>query len=266
MTEGPDVSRPQIRTGTRPDATPPAFSRGKLAVVILLVGGMVGAGVNVFTHWVGWDEARETNRPRRGFGEAEAPIEDDETAPRPREPEDLPDDPDSPGPLPTLHVVTDFELIDSDGKPFGRKDLLGKVWVADFIYTYCSGPCPKMSAAMADLHREPAFRDVRFVSISIDPSRDTPESLREYAANYQADVARWKFLTGDRAAIARLAKEGFLQADDAGDPLLHSVQFLLVDREGRLRGTYLGTSPNMQKRLRRHLNRLLAEEGGGAGK
>lgn len=240
----------------------PASSRGTLAVLILLVAGVVGAGVNVATHWIGRDGAPAPPRATTGDDEDAG---DDEAAPttrRVREPEDLPDDPDPPGPLPVLNAVIDFTLTEADGKPFGLKDLLGRVWVADFIYTYCAGPCPKMSAAMRDLHLDYAAKDVRFVSISCDPERDTPEGLREYGANYQADPARWKFLTGDRKLVGRLAKEGFLQADDAGDPLLHSVQFLLVDREGRLRGTYLGTSPNMRARLRRHLDRLLTEERG----
>lgn len=228
-----------------------------LAVAILLLAGVVGASVNVFWH---------LRRAQAKAGAERAPTKivgedgEDEASPKMID-DDLFDPPDAPGPLPVLNErPVRFALIDSSGRAATEKDFLGRVWVADFIYTYCSGPCPLMSSAMAELHRDYAGKPVRFASFTCDPERDTPEALREYAALQQADPKTWRFLTGPLEELRRLASEDFLQQTDAGDPLLHSTRFLLVDREGRLRGTYVGTSPKQVGRLRRHLDRLLAEE------
>jgi protein SCO1 len=215
--------------------------------------------VNVAHHWAGGDPPPKPPATEKGDDEGE------ERVPRPRPPrpvttEDVPDTPDPPGPLPIFDTTIRFSLVDQDGLPVSHDDLLGKIWVAGFVYTYCSGPCPMLSSAMAKLHRTFDRPDVRFVSVSCDPERDTSASLRDYAETYQADTSRWKFLTGDRRVIGSLAKVGFLQADDENDPLLHSNNLMLVDAKGRMRGYYDGRSPNMMKRLERHLGRLLQEE------
>jgi cytochrome oxidase Cu insertion factor (SCO1/SenC/PrrC family) len=112
--------------------------------------------------------------------------------------------------LPVYGAVPNFALIDQLGRAIRRVDLEGKVWLASFIYTHCPDECPLMTAEMAQLHSDLAHRvDLRFVSISVDPERDTPTVLAQYAERFNANPDRWLFLTGDKVAIYRLAREGF---------------------------------------------------------
>jgi cytochrome oxidase Cu insertion factor (SCO1/SenC/PrrC family) len=112
--------------------------------------------------------------------------------------------------LPVYGAVPDFALIDQRGRPVRRADLEGKVWIASFIFTNCPDECPLMTAEMARLQSDLAhIDDLRLVSISVDPDRDTPAVLSQYAERFNADSGRWFFLTGDKRAIYRLAKEGF---------------------------------------------------------
>lgn len=175
-------------------------------------------------------------------------------------------------PLEALSVygaVPDFSLIERSGRRVGRGDLLGQVWVADLVYTSCTETCPLQTAAMAalqqDLGRQAA---VRLVSITVDPTRDTPRVLARYAERYRADPARWLFLTGTREDIHRLAQEGLrlaavqLDTDERRDgtgPLLHSARFVLVDRQARVRGYYESTDAAALQRLRRDIDRLVRE-------
>ena len=115
--------------------------------------------------------------------------------------------------------LPDFSLTDRSRRTVTRADLLGTVWVANFIYTRCTDTCPLQSARMAALQRDfPAERGLRFVSITVDPKRDTPAVLAKYAAGYDADRDRWWFLTGDKQAIYALIQEGFrLSVEDPSD-------------------------------------------------
>jgi cytochrome oxidase Cu insertion factor (SCO1/SenC/PrrC family) len=107
-------------------------------------------------------------------------------------------------------VVPEFTLTERSERRVTRNDLLGRVWVVNFFYASCLDTCPLQSAEMANLQRDLADApDVRLVSISVDPDHDTPESLRAYAQRFGADPERWLFLTGDKAAIVRLAQDGF---------------------------------------------------------
>jgi cytochrome oxidase Cu insertion factor (SCO1/SenC/PrrC family) len=112
--------------------------------------------------------------------------------------------------LPIYGSVPDFALTDQRGRPVRRADLEGKVWIASFIFTNCAEECPLMIADMAQLQSDLALvADFRLVSISVDPERDTPTVLSQYADRFEADSERWLFLTGDKRAIYRLAREGF---------------------------------------------------------
>lgn len=146
-----------------------------------------------------------------------------------------------------------FALTDQNGRPFGDADLRGEVYVADFIFTSCAGVCPMMSQNMANLQKE-LPKDVRLVSFTVDPATDTPPVLKKYAARYDADDARWHFLTGTKDAIFDVASGMKLTAlpATADQPILHSEKFLLVDGEGHVRGAYNG-------RERDDLSRLIAD-------
>jgi cytochrome oxidase Cu insertion factor (SCO1/SenC/PrrC family) len=112
--------------------------------------------------------------------------------------------------LPVYGALPDFALVERSGRPVRRSDLEGKLWVASFIFTNCADECPPMTAEMARLQADvAAVEDIRLVSITVDPERDTPAVLSRYAERFTANPERWLFLTGDKEAIYRLAREGF---------------------------------------------------------
>ena len=140
--------------------------------------------------------------------------------------------------LPVLGHLPDFALTNQSGDEVSLATLADRIWVADFIFTTCAGPCPAMSLKMAALQR--TFRrvpEMRLVSFSVNPAVDTPEVLTAYAQRYGAREETWIFLTGDHQKIQSVAAEGFhLGALD--EPIHHSNYFTLVDGQGRLRGYY----------------------------
>ncbi len=175
----------------------------------------------------------------------------------------------TPGPLPVMFSVPEFALTERSKEEVTLADLDGKVWIADFFFTSCAGPCALMSANMAKLQEQLADAgDLRFVSITVDPKRDTPEELRKYASKFKADRGRWLFLTGKREAIYDLcAEKGFrlaapktdAAATDDGHLIVHSTRFVLVDRAGQIRGYYDGTDDDDVKRIAADARRLIEE-------
>ncbi len=166
----------------------------------------------------------------------------------------------APEPLAVFNTIPDFTLTAQDSTEFRSAERLrGHVWIADFIFTTCSGPCPRMSAQMKrvqdGLSGEAA---VRYVSFTVDPAKDTPEALAAYAKRYGADTTRWSFLTGTREDLHALSREAFLLGDVDGS-LNHSTRFVLVDREGRVRGYYGSSEPDVVEALVRDARRLAAE-------
>lgn len=134
--------------------------------------------------------------------------------------------------------VPDFTFIKQDGQPFGLRDMLGKINVIDFIFTSCREECPAMTLKMAELYNlfENA-KDVHFVSISVDPLRDSLSVLQKYVADNGVADERWIFLWHPIDDIAWLSEKGFLLA--AKDlPENHSNRFILVDQTGQIRGYY----------------------------
>src|ERR1700687_1094526 len=112
--------------------------------------------------------------------------------------------------LPVFYDVPEFELTAQNGQPFNSKVLRGKVWVADFIYTTCPGPCPRMTSQMREVQDAVIkMRDVKLVSFPVDPARDTPEVLTEYAKAHGASTADWYFLTGPETTLQALDRDTF---------------------------------------------------------
>ncbi|HKY09308.1 MAG TPA: SCO family protein [Candidatus Binatia bacterium] len=162
-------------------------------------------------------------------------------------------------------AVPDFSLIERSGSPVSLSQLRGKIWVADFIYTTCTDTCPLQTAMMAKLQQEYAGQpEVQFVSFTVDPERDTPKVLAQYADKHQADAARWYFLTGQRDRIMRLIQQGFhlavaalpMEADQGG-MIPHSPRFVLVDKESRIRGYYDSRDLEAFLRLKNHIQLLV---------
>jgi cytochrome oxidase Cu insertion factor (SCO1/SenC/PrrC family) len=154
--------------------------------------------------------------------------------------------------------VPDFKLVDQNAKPFTKKDVSGKVWIADFVFTQCAGPCPLMTMSMVDLQKELAGTPIQLVSISVDPAHDTPAVLKKYAEAMKADEKNWTFATGEPDEVFGLAKGMKIPAQPAAgeDSILHSEKFILIDDKGWIRGYYFSKDPDKRKELIDEARRL----------
>lgn len=167
--------------------------------------------------------------------------------------------------LPKLFPIPEARLVSEDGKPVRMSEMKGQVVVYDFIFTHCSGTCPMMTATMQKLTRKvPKKAPVRFVSISVDPIRDTPQVLRDYAV-YARNDPRWMFLTGDRKTIVDLSVNGFKLAagdatDSANESVLHSVKFAVADKKGVIRDYYAATNDDAVEHVAGVIKALLRED------
>jgi len=160
--------------------------------------------------------------------------------------------------------VPAFQLTNQQGQPFGSAQLNGKIWIADFVFTSCPGPCPMISSRMSELQKPLEKSDVHLVTFTVDPETDTPEVLRGYAERLHAREGRWDFLTGDKTAIYNLTRDGFklAVAEGVGDggQLVHSARAVLVDRRGTIRGYYDITAPDGVTTLLAETSKLLREQ------
>jgi protein SCO1 len=161
-------------------------------------------------------------------------------------------------------ALPSFELVNQDAQPFGSAQLVGKIWIADFIFTSCPGPCPIISSRMSELQKPLEKTDIHLVSFTVDPEKDTPEVLRVYAEKLHAQPKRWDFLTGSRPAIYALTRDGFKLAvsDGSGETgmPIHSTRIALVDRHGAIRGYYDALAPDAVTKLLADANHLFREQ------
>lgn len=161
-----------------------------------------------------------------------------------------------------LHDFTMTAVGPASESPFGLRDMRGRVWIVDFIYTRCGGPCPLLTGQMAELAKT-LPPEVGLLTVTVDPDGDTPERLRAYAKAYGADARRWVFLRGTISDTYQLLYAGFhltMSSDPKADPqtrVLHSTRFVLVDRAGAIRGYYDGLSALDNAALARDARRLL---------
>jgi protein SCO1/2 len=158
-------------------------------------------------------------------------------------------------PLTVIGQVAPFTLTNQLGRAFSLSDLRGQVWVADIIFTTCPGPCTKMSRAMRDLQNSvPANSRTKFVSLTTYPDHDTPPVLKEYGQRFEADPSRWIFLTGTKTDIASLARDSLkltnvekpaADRESPDDLFIHSTIFVIVDKQGQLRGVFETTGDDI---------------------
>ena len=159
--------------------------------------------------------------------------------------------------LPVIGEIPAFSLVDQDGDLFTLENVKGNVWLADFIFTTCSGPCPIMTERMGMVQHDLLDIDkLKFVSFTVNPDYDTPEILKKYAQRFDADVGSWSFVTGKYEQIQELIVEGF-KMGDVEEIVFHSTRFALVDHEGNLRGYYSGTEPAEHEILTRDIQSLI---------
>lgn len=161
--------------------------------------------------------------------------------------------------LPTAAVepAAPFQLVDSRGETFDSASLAGKVWLGSIFFANCPGTCFRENQAIADILAEIDDPDFVAVSITCDPENDTPEALARYAERFQADPARWKFLTGEIDQIKAVAGRTLFLPADVG---VHSERGVIFDRTGRLRGSYLLLQEDRVALLKKLVRELLAEK------
>ncbi len=169
-----------------------------------------------------------------------------------------------PPPLPIWANSPDFSFKSQTGATVTRADLAGKIWIANFIFTRCAGPCPVMTERLAEVQRAlgPDAADVRLVSVSVDPEHDQSEVLARYAARFGADPARWLFLTGDPATVQKYVTKGMLLPlvkDGEGAPI-HSQKFLVLDGRGQIRAFRDLDQPNLVPQLLQDIESLRHEK------
>lgn len=171
--------------------------------------------------------------------------------------------------LPVNSTVPPFTLTERADRPFSLNDLKGHIWVADFIFTSCPSACGTMSNRMRELQN--ALRktpEVKLVSFTVDPEKDTPEVLRRYADRFMASPDQWFFLTGPASTIYDVAHKGFLlgfQQTEGEDAIkfgkyTHSTRFALVDGQGRVRAYHDGLDDKVIDNVLADIGNLMREE------
>jgi cytochrome oxidase Cu insertion factor (SCO1/SenC/PrrC family) len=158
--------------------------------------------------------------------------------------------------------ATPFRLTDQTGAEFSSADLAGKVWMGAIFFANCPGPCFRENQAIAGILESIDDPDFMVVSLTCDPENDTPDVLRRYADRFEADPARWKFLTGELALIKVVGQGTFKLPVELG---VHSERGVVFDRQGRLRGGYHLLQPDRVAELEKLIRQVLAEPAEPAG-
>jgi len=171
-------------------------------------------------------------------------------------------DPETAATAATLDPAAPFTLTDQTGAAFSSESLRGKVWLGAVFFANCPGPCFRENQAIADILEEIGAQDFVAVSLTCDPENDTPDALRRYAERFEADPARWKFLTGDMETITRVGQGLFKLPVEVG---VHAEKGVVFDREGKLRGGYSLTDPKRVELLKDLIREVLADEAGQGG-
>jgi protein SCO1/2 len=162
--------------------------------------------------------------------------------------------------------VPDFEYLNQDSVIISSKQMKGKIWVADFFFTSCSTICPPMTSQMKRLSilTKDLKKYVQFLSFSIDPDTDTPSQFKRYMKEQGILAPNWYFFTGDEDATYELAHDffhvGAARNEAATDGFEHTDTFVLVDRDGYVRGLYQGVNTQQVNQLEKDIRKLLKYE------
>ena len=158
--------------------------------------------------------------------------------------------------LPFIAKVGPFELTNQEGRPFGLKELSGNIWVVNFIFTRCQGVCPVLTKKYLSLQKKLSeIKQLKYVSISMDPQFDQPSILKAFGNRYDADYTRWSFLTGKQDDIIQIARHLFKVPADK-NPDLHSTRIVLIDVNSNIRGYYEGLDDKSIQKLMAHIRLL----------
>lgn len=209
---------------------PAGPSPGRASPLVWIAVGAALLGVVAFAAWRRASEETPVN------GEPPATAGPEESDGPEKPVFELP----PPGMLPApVGPMPDVPAVERSGRKLTTADLRGRFTVMDLIFTNCGGPCPRLTAQMVRLQEAlPKDDDLRLVSFTVDPERDTPEVLAKYAKDFGADPERWWFLRVEGADLRRIVGHAFHLMPEE-DLFVHSNHFLLLDPEGRLRALYL---------------------------
>lgn len=152
------------------------------------------------------------------------------------------------------HTIADFSLINQNGKIITQKDYENKIYIADFFFTTCPTICPIMTENMAQVQKEILNDDdVMLLSHSVTPQIDSVPQLKKYAIEKGVNDKKWNLVTGDKKQIYNLARKSYLAVKTDGDggpyDMIHTENFILVDKQKRIRGFYDGTKDEEIERL-----------------
>ena len=161
------------------------------------------------------------------------------------------------------HTIADFSLTNQNGKTVTQKDYEGKIYIADFFFTTCPTICPIMTKNMATIQEDvKEDDDILLLSHSVTPDIDSVAQLKKYALEKGVIDAKWNLVTGDKKQIYELARKSYLAVltDGDGGPfdMIHTENFILVDKERRIRGFYDGTKTEEIEKLMEDLEILKA--------
>ncbi len=160
--------------------------------------------------------------------------------------------------------IDDFSFTDCHGQSITKQDLLGKPFIIAFVFTHCRGPCPNVTLQMRELQDRLKDFDFNLVTLTVDPERDTIETLQQYGTDQGANFERWKFLTGNQTEIYGLIQRSFkMPVEEVQGPgrvpgfeIIHSTNIMLVDETGRVIGKFNAQKVDEMARLRKELKRL----------
>lgn len=167
------------------------------------------------------------------------------------------------------HKIGNFAFLNQDNQQISLNDVKGKVFVVEYFFTTCGTICPKMNAQMQRVQKKFAKnKDLKILSFTVMPEVDTVAQMKRYAKEHQAISGQWHFLTGDKKALYNLARTSFFvlkpaeaqNLGDAGSDFIHTNNFVLVDKELRIRGFYDGTSEKDVSKLLMDIPLLLKED------
>jgi protein SCO1 len=166
----------------------------------------------------------------------------------------------------TDYEIADFNYTNQDNEKVSLKDLEGKVWIADFIFTNCETVCPPMTFNLTKLQKElkkAGVEDYKIVSFSVDPEKDTPQALKEYISGYEADTGKWELLTGYKfEEVKDFAEHSFktiVAKDPNSDQVIHQTSFFLVNQEGVVVKNYSGNSDVPYEEITSDMKTLIKE-------
>lgn len=163
------------------------------------------------------------------------------------------------------HTIPKFEFMGHLGRKISNEDFENNYFVADFFFTNCPGICPIMSTQLTRVQKEfEEFDNVKILSHTVDPEKDSVDVLKNYADMYGAIDHKWHFVTGEKKELYQQARKGYFVTADEGDggpeDFIHSEKFMLIDREGHIRGYYNGTDTTEVNNLMRDLHILIMYE------